>query len=291
MKTRKIAFIFILSLAIIIGFVYIKTSLNKASAPYEKNKTPSLEDSPIRVYGRVEPLGREVFLGPQQPRKVLKIYVKEGQTVKRGQILCELESEVERQAYYLAIAKIREYERKLDLLLDELRRKKELLKEEIIPEFNVTQKNLEAKLIEQQIAVAKEEAKLRKKDLDTFTLRSPIDGFLYKFDVRLGELLTPEKYERIIIGKPQSQIRLFIESFWIDRLKLGDKFIIKDGETNREYGKAKLVYISEYVGTRDFRTEDSLERIDTKYAQAILEFENAQSIKIGKLVLCEKIKE
>lgn len=291
MKIRKITLIVILSLAIIIGFVYIKTSLDKASAPYKKNKTPSLEDSPMRIYGRVEPLGREVFLGPQQPRKVVKIYVKEGQLVKRGQILCELESEVERQAYNLAVAKVIEYERKLDLVLDELRRKKELLKEEIIPEFNVTQKSLEAKLIEQQITVAKEEAKLRKKDLDTFTLRSPIDGFLYKFDVRLGELLTPEKYERIIIGKPQRQIRLFVENFWIDRVKIGDKFIIKDADTNEVYGEAKLVYISEYVGTRDFRTEDSLERIDTKYAQAILEFEKAQTIKIGKLVLCEKFKE
>lgn len=290
MKIRKIIFFSMIILVTILGIIYIITSMRKASAPYEKGKIPSIKEAPVRIYGRVEPLDREVFLGPQQAKKIVKIYVKEGQYVKKGDIILELDAEVERQALNLALTKISEYERRLDIVLDELRRKKELLKEEIIPEFNVTQKKLEARLIEQQIEVAKEEAKLRKKELDTLILRSPIDGFIYKFDVRLGELITPEDYERIIIGKFQKQVRLFIESFWIDKINLGEKFIVKDAETNREIGKAKVVYIAEYVGARDFRTEDALERVDTKYAQAIVEFERAEPIKIGKLVVCEKIK-
>ncbi|MCX7988693.1 MAG: efflux RND transporter periplasmic adaptor subunit [Thermodesulfovibrio sp.] len=291
MKKHKAPFVILLIFIIMLGSIFIVNSLKKASAPYEKGKAPNIEDSPARVYGRVEPLGREVFIGPQQARRVVKIYVNEGQNIKKGDVLLKLDSEVERQAYYLAVSKVAEFERKLDLVLDELRRKNELLREEIIPEFNVTQKKLEAKLIEQQIEVARQEAKLRKKELETLILRSPVDGVIYKFDVRLGELLTPENYERIIIGKPQKQVRLFIESFWIDKIKIGDKFIIKDAETNREIGKAKVIYISEYVGSRDFRTEDALERIDTKYVQAIVEFEKAQQIKIGKLVLCERIRE
>lgn len=290
MKIRNFfVYLVIISIAFL-ALTFILSSLRKASAPYEKGKTPSLEDSPIRIYGRVEPLGREVFVGPQRAKKITKIYVREGQYVKKGDILLELDSEVEAQAYNLALSKVAEYQRRLDLLLDDLRRKQELLKEEIIPEFNVTQKRLEVRLLEQQIEVAKQEAELRKKELETLTLRAPVDGFVYKLDVRIGELFTPENYERIIIGKPQKQVRLFVESFWIDRVKVGDKFRVIDAEKNREVGVAKVVYISEYVGARDFRTEDALERIDTKYAQAIVEFERVVPIKIGKLVLCEKIK-
>jgi hypothetical protein len=40
------------------------------------------------------------------------------------------------------------------------------------------------------------------------------------------------------------------------------------------------------VGARDFRTEDSLERLDTKYAQAILQVEGAATVPLGKLDLC-----
>lgn len=290
MKIRNFfVYLVIISIAFL-ALTFILSSLRKASAPYEKGKTPSLEDSPIRIYGRVEPLGREVFVGPQRAKKITKIYVREGQYVKKGDILLELDSEVETQAYNLALSKVAEYQRRLDLLLDDLRRKQELLKEEIIPEFNVTQKRLEVRLLEQQIEVAKQEAELRKKELETLTLRAPVDGFVYKLDVRIGELFTPENYERIIIGNPQKQVRLFVESFWIDRVKVGDKFRVIDAEKNREVGVAKVVYISEYVGARDFRTEDALERIDTKYAQAIVEFERVVPIKIGKLVLCEKIK-
>lgn len=290
MKIRNFfVYLVIISIAFL-ALTFILSSLRKASAPYEKGKTPSLEDSPIRIYGRVEPLGREVFVGPQRAKKITKIYVREGQYVKKGDILLELDSEVEAQAYNLALSKVAEYQRRLDLVLDDLRRKQELLKEEIIPEFNVSQKRLEVRLLEQQIEVAKQEAELRKKELETLTLRAPVDGFVYKLDVRIGELFTPENYERIIIGNPQKQVRLFVESFWIDRVKVGDKFRVIDAENNREVGVAKVVYISEYVGARDFRTEDALERIDTKYAQAIVEFERVVPIKIGKLVLCEKIK-
>lgn len=286
--SKKFIIVSLVILIIVVGFSYIRLSLIKASAPYEKSKTPSLEDAPVRLYGLIEPLKREVFIGPQNPRKVVKIYVKEAQFVKAGQILCELESEVERQAYNVALAKIEEYQRRLNQLIDELNRKKKLLEEELIPEFNVTQKILEEKVLQQQILVAKEEAKLRKSEIETFILRSPIDGYIYKFDIRLGELFTPQDYKKIIIGHPERQVRLFIESFWIDKIKTGEEFIVKDAETYNIIGRAKLISISQYVGTRDFRTEDSLERLDTKYAQAILEFEKASPVPIGKLVLCEK---
>ena len=44
-----------------------------------------------------------------------------------------------------------------------------------------------------------------------------------------------------------------------------------------------------YVGSRDFRTEDRLERLDTKYVQAILELDTAPDVPIGLLVLCERM--
>ena len=122
----------------------------------------------------------------------------------------------------------------------------------------------------------------------TLVLRSPIEGFLYKFDVRLGEQLNPQDYQRIVIGKSEKQVRLFLESFWMDKVCVGNLFMVRDAETLRDVGVGKVVSISNYVGARDFRTDDSLERLDTKYAQAVLKLEEATSITIGKIVLCER---
>lgn len=347
-KVRKIS-VFILLLVVGIGIYYIQTSLLKASTPPAPSRTPSLETAPVRLYGLVEPLDREVFVGPQQARRVERIFVKEGQEISAGQILCQLEQEVERQALevatsrvkelegrldlvldelerkmplysdgsgeqqalQVAVLRVRELEVKLDRILDELKRKEPLSRIGVVTDLEYTQKVLEAELVRKQIATAKSQAIIeysqksleaellrrqiataqaeveqRKRELETLTLRSPIQGRLYKFDVRIGEQLTPQDYRRIIMGKPEKQIRLFVESFWLDRIRVGDVFVVQDSETMRPIGFGKVVSVAEYVGTRDFRSEDTFERLDTKYGQAILDVEGAASAPLGKLVLC-----
>jgi multidrug efflux pump subunit AcrA (membrane-fusion protein) len=354
-KLRAIVSSLLVILLVIAGLFYVQVSLRKASAPPQPGATPSLDGAPARVYGRVEPLGREVFLAPQQARRVTRVLVHEGQNVATGQPLCELEAEVERQELQVALSSVRELEARLDLILDELKRKEPLpvsgpvvgqpalrvavlrvreleaqldlvldqLKRKeslsrrgVAPELEYSQKSLEAELLRKQITTAKAEAEiefsqknleaerlrkqittaeaeveLKRRQLDTLILRSPIQGFLYTFDVRLGENLTPQDYQRIVLGNPEKQVRLFLESFWIDKVRLGDRFLVRDAEIPRKIGIGKVVWLSDYVGARDFRTEDSLERLDTKYAQAILQLEKVEKatpITLGKIVLCER---
>jgi len=208
---------------------------------------------------------------------------------------------------------VRELEAQLDLILDELKRKESLSRIGATAELEYSQKFLEAEMLRKQIATARAEAEiqfsqknlelerlrrqitsaeaeveLKRRQLDTLILRSPIKGLLYTFDVRLGEHLTPQDYQRIVLGNPEKQVRLFLESFWIDKVRVGDSFLVRDAEILRNIGIGKVVSVSDYVGARDFRTEDSLERLDTKYAQAILQLEDATPIALGKIVLCER---
>jgi len=176
--------------------------------------------------------------------------VKEGQEVRKGQVLCELESDTERQALHIALSRVREYETRLALILDELKRtellsadspsdaqsalrvsvlkvrelearldrvldelkrieallriggiaerdysQKSLEAEELRrqiataksdAEVTFSQKTLETELLRRQISTAASEVELKRRELDTLVLRSPMDGFLYKFDVRLA---------------------------------------------------------------------------------------------------------
>ncbi|HDR15487.1 MAG TPA: biotin/lipoyl-binding protein [Desulfobacteraceae bacterium] len=348
-KFRSIVGVLLFILVVVIGISYIQISLRKASAPPAPSRTPSLDLAPVRLYGLVEPLDREVFVGPQQARRVERIFVKEGQKVSAGQVLCELEKEVESQALEVAISRVtesevrlslildelkrvmplsgeglagqpalqvavqrvRELEGRLDLVLDVLNRKKPLYQTGAIAEQEYTQnlleanlirkqivtatsqavieysqKSLEAELLRRQIETARAEVDLRKSELDALTLRSPIEGSLYKFDVRMGEQLNPQDYQRIVIGKPEKQVRLFVETFWFDKVRVGDIFQVQDADTMGAIGSGEVIAVSEYVGSRDFRSEDTFERLDTKYAQAILQMKDAVSVPIGKLVLC-----
>ncbi|NLB83432.1 MAG: hypothetical protein GX791_04215 [Synergistaceae bacterium] len=349
-KVRTVYLLVILIIAGAAGLFFIQAALKQASAPPAPSRTPVLETAPVRLYGLVEPLGREVFVAPQQARRVEKIFVEEGQPVTTGQELCELEQAVERQSLETALLKVKELEGKLNILNDELKRKmplpgkgtkqevleraalqvreletrleqvndfvtryKPLSKTKAVAEVEYSQKLLESEVVRRQIATARSqaileyrqksletallgrqiqtaraEAEMRRRELDILTLRSPIHGHLYKFDLRLGEQFLPQDYRRIVIGREEKQVRLFVEAFWLDKVKVGDIFMLRDADTGSTAGSGRVASISEYVGARDFRTEDALERLDTKYAQAVLHLKGTTSLPLGKLVLCIK---
>lgn len=158
-------------------------------------------------------------MAPQQSWRVTRVLVHEGQNVTVGRVLCELDADVEPQALRVAMSSVRELEARLDLVLDQLKKKEPLSRKGVTSELDHSQMSLQAELLRKQIATARAEAgiefsqkileaerlrmqvatadaevELKRRQLDTLILRSPIDGFLYIFDVRPGEHLTPQDY-------------------------------------------------------------------------------------------------
>jgi len=289
MKLRRIIVALLAVAVIVAAGNYIRLSLRRAAAPLVPGKTPSLADAPVRVYGLIEPLEREVFVGPLQARRVIEVAVREGDSVAAGAVLCRLDDDLERRAVVVAQSRLEEAARRLNLTRDDLRRKRELAAQKVIPESELSSIELQAKLEEQQIATARAELALREEEREKLTLRAPVAGIVYKMDVRLGEHLTPQDYPRIIVGHPEKQVRLFVETFWLGRISIGDRFVVRETETLREIGTGVVTAISPYVGARDFRTDDRLERLDTKYSQILLRLDATAAVPIQLLVLCEKL--
>lgn len=289
MKPRRVILFLLVLLVGITGFNYVRISLRKAARPPEPARAPTVPEAPDRLYGLVEPLGREAFVGPLQPRRVVEIAVAEDSLVAAGDVIYRLDADLEAQAVQTAEARLEETIRRLAITQDDLRRKTGLLRDEVVPESEVAQLQLRAKLEEQQIETARTELTARRTELDKLTLRAPMDGRVYKLDIRLGEQLTPQDYERIVVGRNEQQVRLFVETFWLDRVKPGQRYRVRDSETLSDLGKGEVIEVSPYVGARGFRTEDRLERLDTKYAQAILRLEIANRLPLGLQVLCERV--
>jgi len=291
MKLRTIVILVLVIVAATLGFNYIRLSLRKAATPPTPSRTPSLADAPARLYGLLEPDGREVYVGPLQARRVVAVLAKEGDRVTQGQALCQLDDDLERQALRVAESRLEEAVRQVRITQDEFLRIDDLARKKAATEFDATRLRLRVQLEEQKAETARAEVELRRTELAKLVLRSPIDGQVYKLDVRVGEHLTPQDYERIVVGRPERQVRLFVETFWMDRVAVGQRFRVLEAETLREVGTGKVESVSAYVGSRDFRTEDKLERIDTKYAQAVLRLDGPSSAPIGMQVLCERLGE
>lgn len=279
-------------LVTVLGLGFILYSLMISSAPPEAAEPPVLSESPARVYGAVEPAGREVFVSPPVTEEVVQIFVKEGDTVSRGQMLCQLDNDVERAELALAEAKVASAEKTIDITVDDMSRKKTLYAQKVDSEFGYTQSRLQKELDISNLRVALREVELATARLKELELTSPIDGRVYKFDVRLGETLAAGDNTRIIVGPPDLWVRFFVESFWMDRIALGSRYKICHSETNEYLGSGQVIYKAPYMGRRDFRTEDVQERFDTKFQEVVLSFTpEKDDIPIGLSVVAELAEE
>jgi len=275
-----------------LGLVFILYSLMISSAPPKAAEPPVLSESPARVYGVVEPAGREVFVSPPVTKEVVQIFVKEGDVVRKGQILCQLDNDVERAELALAEAKVVSAEKSIDITSDDMSRKKTLYAQKVDSEFGYTQARLKNELDVSNLRVALQEVELATARLKELEMTSPIDGRVYKFDVRLGETLTSGDITRIIVGSPDLWVRFFIESFWMDRIIPGARYKIYHSETNEYMGSGEVLYRAPYMGRRDFRTEDVQERFDTKFQEVVLSFTpEKEGIPIGLSVVAELVEE
>jgi multidrug efflux pump subunit AcrA (membrane-fusion protein) len=271
MKRLKTVMSYVLITAAVAFSVY--TFVRVAAVP-EAAEPPILSDTPARVYGVVEPAGREVYICPPVTRRVTGIWAREGEKVKKDQILCTLDNSVELQQLDLARAKVRAARKALELSMDAFERQQGLYKGSATAEVDYIRARLQAELDSANLMVAIEEVERTQAVLEQLDLTSPVDGTIYRFDVRLGETLVAGEGSRecpIVLGSEDLWVRLYVESFWAGRVSVGSTYSIYDSETEQPLGTGKVIYRAPYISRKSLRTEDVQERFDTGYQEVVLE--------------------
>lgn len=282
----------IIWLLIIIAVGFIVNSFRKARPTNKVAEAPKLNSAPVRVYGRTEPRGQEYFVSSPVTRRVVQVLVQEGETLAAGQVLCRLDSAVEQAEYASALARIEVQARALAISEDLYQRSKALFAKNGIAESEVTQYRLKTELDRANLAASEQAAQSLRAQLDQMTLRAPRAGRLYRFDVRLGQTLTAGDNTRIVMGAPEIAARLYIEAWWVSRVKLGDRYKLHDAETSEYLGTGAISYLAPYLGRRDFRTDDAREKLDTDYLEAVLDLtELTRLVPTGLKVVAELVGE
>jgi multidrug efflux pump subunit AcrA (membrane-fusion protein) len=281
-RTRSVlTWVVVIMVVFFVGFA-IKRSAPVKSAPVP----PKLADAPARVYGTVEPLGGAVYASAQVPRAVARIAAREGDTVRAGQPLVVLESAVEEAQVHAAFDRATAAEKAYAISREAYDRAAGLYATKGISEQESRQAMLKAGLDSANSGAAQADAELARARLGQLTLKSPVDGIVYKLDLRLGQTLAAGDDSKITVGSPRQQARMFVESFWLGRLKVGDSYKVIDSETGRELGTGRVASMSPYVGGRTVRTDDVKERFDAEYQVVVLELDTA-GLPLGLNVIAE----
>ena len=262
----------------------------RVSATSDPAEPPALSEAPARVYGFVEPAGREVFVCAPVSRRVVEIPVSEGDPVRQGEVLCRLDNRVELKDLEVARARVKARMKALELSRDEFERKRGLFADQAISEADFVSARLRAELDSAELAVARQELARTETLLDQLELKSPVDGMIYKLDLRLGEMLSTgaEGECPIIVGSRDLWVRLYAESFWAGRIEVGDQYDIYDAETGEKVGWGKVVQMAPYLGRKAFQSDEPGERFDTGYREIVLELETEGcEIPLGLSVIAE----
>jgi HlyD family secretion protein len=236
----------------------------------------------VSATGKIHPQ-IEVKLAPEVSGEIVALPVKEGDAVKKGQLLFRINPEVtkaqvEQAAASLSAAKAQNLQAKAQLLLreDELRRAKELYNQKLISESEyitattnaeVAKATYEASLFD----IQRLESQLRqqRENLSRTTVYSPIDGHITLLTSKLGErvvgtsMMTGTEVMRVA-DLSQMEVRVDVNENDIVLVKHGDTArITVDAYPNQKF--TGIVYeIANMAKTTGAGTQEQVTNFEVK---------------------------
>lgn len=148
----------------------------------------------------------------QVPGQVKSVYVTEGQTVRKGQLLAELECENLISSNEAAQSSLRQAE-------DGHSRLKALYENGSLPEVKYVE-------IQTQLAQAKSMADIATKNLKEAKLTAPFDGVITARSIESGESVVPATKKFTLSKLKPLEIKISIPENEIASVKIGDKCIV-----------------------------------------------------------------
>ncbi len=121
--------------------------------------------------------------------EVVKLFVEEGDWVKKGQILVKLDSTEQFASYKRALANVGAQRADLEFKREQLKRKKELYEKGLISRENFENIATEVELASSILENARTELSRARRSLDRTTIRSPIQGTVMDINKEEGEVV------------------------------------------------------------------------------------------------------
>lgn len=174
-----------------------------------------------------------------------KIFVKEGDRVRKGQVLVQLDDVDAKLQVERAEAKIQEAEAFVENNRNTIARYKKLLETMVIPQQTYDDLILKIKVDEAKLALAKTELNLAKQNLLDHQIASPVEGVVNLKIASLGEHVNVAPKDEIltIVQMDPMELEFYVPENWVGKIPLGSKiqFTVKAFE---EKFSAVLQFIS-----------------------------------------------
>lgn len=195
----------------------------------------------------------EVHVGPRTAGRVEKIFAREGESLKAGQPIVQLEAFEMRARRDLAAAQIDTASRdaesqaeQLEFLRDDARRQQDLLKRKVVSPTDAEKAGSSARAQDKIVDAAKMrvvQARAQLADVDAqlaeMQVKAPTDSVLEVLSVKVGDVLPANREVATLLLPEHLWVRVYVPETWLGLIKVGDQVQVQtDSFPNENFSGA-----------------------------------------------------
>jgi len=154
---------------------------------------------------------------------IKNVYVNEGDFVKKGQLLYEIDSSSIDSSKKEALFNIQIQENNLENLKINLQRYKRLYAKDLVPKYDLEQLQLKLSNVENMLNIAKAKLKEVNQQYQYLKIKAPNDGLILKKSIRSGEMAMPSMPALILSDLSSLKIKTEISESFLNSVKLGQE--------------------------------------------------------------------
>lgn len=201
--------------------------------------TLSCSHSSNAVSGTIEV--DEVHVGPRSPGRVEKIFAQEGDRLRAGQAIVELNATELRARRDLAAAQVEtaihdadSQKAQLDFLRDDAKRQEDLFRRRVVSPNDAEKADSAARAQEKNLAAAHmrvTQARAQLADIDAqlaeMQVIAPADSVLEVLSVKVGDVLPANREVATLLLPQHLWVRVYVPEPWLGLIKIGDSVKVR----------------------------------------------------------------
>lgn len=280
MKNNSLVNLF-LPLCALAFLVFTLVSVTKKRIPEPREATVAPPSAPfhhkVAGLGIVESETRNINIGTHTTGVITKIYVQEGDMVKKGDPLfsvddSEIRAELSHAKAKLSIAQIHYEDVSHNLnLYESIKDKRAVSYDEL------SRKRFAAKKAHAQMVEAKTHVQVIESRFNKLTAKAPVEGHILQVNAKAGEFLNNNQTPPIVLGHlGNMRVRVEIDETDINRVDQDARALgILRGNTHTKI-PLKFVKYSPYITPKTNLSNHVSEKIDSRVIELLYSFDNSR---------------
>ena len=204
----------------------------------------------IDLLGRVD-ADNVSYISPRgMGGQVKAIYIKEGQFVKRGQLVLKLDDAIVRQQILAARKAMDGIKTQLNFAKNIYQRQKNLWDQGIGTEVQLITAKTNVESLENQLVAANEQVKVAIEQLNTANVYSDVSGIADRVNIRIGETFvgaTQMGGQIVIINKNTLKVKVNVPENYLIRLRTGTPVLINIPDAQKVNIPSSISLISQSI--------------------------------------------